>query len=603
MIAGRAKRQLAAIQGHGVRHDFTFADRVAASGITFQHHAVEDSNKTYKPVHYDHGNGLSLADVDNDGLIDIYFTTQLGTNELWRNLGNGRFQNITTEAGIGLPNQISVAASFADIDNDGDPDLFVTTVRHGNHLFENLGNGRFRDITKSAGVDYSGHSSAAVFFDYDNDGFLDLFLCNVGVYTTNSVGPGGFFRGLGDAFQGHLMPARRENSILYRNKGGKQFEDVSAKVGLVDGSWTGDAAFADLNGDGFLDLYVLNMQGDNHYYENQAGKAFIDKTAAYFPKTPWGAMGIKFFDFNQDGALDLFLTDMHSDMTDAQIQVTKTNRTPDFEQSKSEAWCTTRWTEAYLQGASNNIFGNAFFQNRGSGKFSEVSDQLGVESLWPWGVSVGDLNADGFEDILITAGMGYGFRYTVNSLLLNDAGRQFLGAECLLGVEPRDGGRTLKMAFTLDCSGADSSNRLCKGKSGPTPIFEVLSSRSSAFVDLDNDGDLDIVTNEMNDRPQLLFSDLAAKAKPHFLKIKLVGTKSNRDALGAVVKVRAGARTLTQLHDGKTGYFGHSSVPLYFGLGSAERAESVEVLWPSGKRQTIDASALQRDLITIKEQP
>ncbi|HMJ90632.1 MAG TPA: CRTAC1 family protein, partial [Candidatus Acidoferrum sp.] len=478
---------------------------------------------------------------------------------------------------------------------------FVTTVRHGNHLFENLGHGRFHEITTDAGVTYSGHSSSAVFFDFDNDGWLDLFVCNVGVYTTNSVGPGGFYRGLVDAFQGHLIPSRRENSILYHNKGGKQFEDVSAKMGLVDGSWTGDAAFADLNGDGFLDLYVLNMQGDNRYYENQAGKRFIDKTAAHFPKTPWGAMGIKFFDYDQDGAMDLLITDMHSDMTDAQIQVSKTTGTLDFERSKSEAWCTTRWTETYLQGSSNNIFGNALFQNRGKGQFAEVSNEAGVENLWPWGVSVGDLNADGYEDIFITAGMGFGFRYAVNSVLLNEAGKEFVNAEFLLGLEPRAQGRIKKVAFTLDCSGADQSNRLCQGQSGLVPVFEFLSSRSSAMVDLDNDGDLDIITNEMNDRPQVLLSSLAASAKVQFLKIKLAGTKSNRDGLGALVKVRAGGRTFTQLHDGKSGYFGHSSLPLYFGLGNAERAEAVEVVWPSGARQILDSPNVRNGMLVIEE--
>src|SRR5207248_8487889 len=118
-----------------------------------------------------------------------------------------------------------------------------------------------------------------------------------------------------DAFEGHLHPERTEFSILYRNLGGKRFKDVSKEMGLRDGSWSGDATFVDLNQDGFPDLYVLNMQGDNHYYENQSGKGFVERTAAFFPKTPWGAMGIKFFDFNQDGLMDLFVTDMHSDMT------------------------------------------------------------------------------------------------------------------------------------------------------------------------------------------------------------------------------------------------------------------------------------------------
>jgi hypothetical protein len=341
------------------------------------------TRQNYKPVHYDHGNGLAVADVDGDGLPDIYFTTQLGTNQLWRNVGGGRFADITLQAGVGLPDQISVAAAFGDLDNDGDSDLFVTTVRHGNHLFENLGGGRFRDVTQGAGLDYVGHSSGAVLFDFDNDGLLDLFLCNVGVYTTEQKGRGGYYVGLKDAFSGHLFPERVEFSVLYQNLGGGKFKDVSREMNLRDGGWSGDAACVDLNGDMFPDLYVLNMQGDDHYYENQRGKGFVEKTAAHFPKTPWGAMGIKFFDFNQDGQPDLFLTDMHSDMTDTATKTSQANFRSDFERQKSEAWCAAQWTDTYLQGASNNIFGNAFYLNQGTGQFLEVSDKVGAETFWP----------------------------------------------------------------------------------------------------------------------------------------------------------------------------------------------------------------------------
>src|SRR5439155_1071431 len=152
--------------------------------------------------------------------------TQLGTNRLYRNLGGGKFEDITEQAGVGLADQIVVSASFGDIDNDGLPDLFVTTVRHGNHLFKNVGRGRFQDISHSAGLDYSGHSSGAVFFDFDNDGLLDLFLCTVGKYTTDKIGRGGYYVGFTNAFAGHLFPERHENCILYRNLGGGKFKDV-----------------------------------------------------------------------------------------------------------------------------------------------------------------------------------------------------------------------------------------------------------------------------------------------------------------------------------------------------------------------------------------
>ncbi len=279
-------------------HDFQFSDRFAESGILFEHHPVDDATKNYKAAHYDHGTGLAVADVDGDGWLDIYFVNQLGGNQLWRNLGHGKFENITAAAGVGLEDKICVAASFADIDNDGLPDLFVTTVRMGNFLFKNLGQGKFKDITAGSGLELrpARHSSGAVFFDFDNDGLLDLFVANVGVYTTGEKGRGGFYLGRPDAFQGWRFPARSEQSVLYKNLGGGKFKDVSKDLGLEHRGWSGDATFCDLNEDGYPDLYVLSMSGEDRYYENDRGKRFVEKTAAYFPKTPWGSMGVKFFD-------------------------------------------------------------------------------------------------------------------------------------------------------------------------------------------------------------------------------------------------------------------------------------------------------------------
>jgi hypothetical protein len=314
-------------------------------------------------------------------------------------------------------------------------------------------------------------------------------------------------------------------------------------------------------------------------------------------------MGIKSFDYNQDGRMDLFITDMHSDMSQPQLSIAETNVRVDFEKQKSEAWCTMYWTDEYLQGASNNIFGNAFYLARGDKQFIEASDRIGAETFWPWGLSVGDLNADGYEDVFVTAGMGFGFRYAVNSVLLNQHGQRFLDSELLLGVEPRSDGRTDKVAFVLDCAGPDKEHPMCVGRSGKVVVREALSSRSSAIFDLDDDGDLDIVTNELNDRPQVLVSNLTERKRIHFAKVRLIGARSNRDGLGASVKVRAGGKTLTQFHDGKSGYLSQSSMPLYFGLGDAEKIESITVLWPSGKKQVVEKNIATNGTTTITEEP
>ena len=169
-----------------------------------------------------------MADVDGDGVLDIYFANQVGKNQLYRNLGGGRFEDVTDRAGVGLGDRACVGAAFADIDNDGDPDLFVTSVRQGNVLFRNDGHGTFTNITAQAGVaGTGGHSSGAVFFDYDGDGLLDLFVTSVGKYTNDERRPDGLWTSFGDAFAGHLHPERAELSMLSRNLGGGRFEAVS----------------------------------------------------------------------------------------------------------------------------------------------------------------------------------------------------------------------------------------------------------------------------------------------------------------------------------------------------------------------------------------
>lgn len=594
---GRQESQLAARSQ--VVHDFRFTDQRQASGITFENRVVDDAGKAYKLVHYDHGSGLCAADVDGDGLPDLYFATQLGTNELWKNQGNGRFVNATDQSGLGMPDAIAVGCSFADIDNDGDPDLFVTTVRHGNRLFENLGNGKFRDITQQAGVGYVGHSSGAVFFDYDGDGLLDLFVTNVGVYTSNERGPGGYYVGLSDAFMGHLRSDRAEASILYHNLGGNRFKDVTRKVGLVDKSWSGDATVFDINHDGFPDLYILDMQGGDHLWLNEGGKHFRDATEHYFPKVPWGSMGVKVFDFDGDGQLDIFVTSMHPDMW--------VNIPPGDWAAEGRKADSSKVAGGMIpEGKGRFIFGNELFANRGADRFEEISDSVGVETYWPWGPSVDDLNADGWDDIFIAAGMNFPYRYGINSLLLNEGGHRFLPSEFVVGVEPRPSGVTQQVWFTLDCGGADafspSFSPLCEACSKREAnamecrldaarhltMMGSLGTRAAVALDLDGDGDLDIVTNEFNGRPQVLVSDLAQRHRINFLKVRLRGASSNREGLGAqVTVVLPDGRRILKLLDGKTGYLSQSDLPLYFGLAKADHAGGIEVRWPSGKRQTV----------------
>jgi hypothetical protein len=590
-LPSRKQAQLATLNQFKVFHDFHFTDKLKESGITFVHHIVADAGRHYKPVHYDHGTGIAVADVDGDGLYDIYFVNQVGGNELWKNLGGGKFRNITREAGVALADRISVAAAFGDIDNSGHQSLFVTTIRGGNALFLNDGQGHFQDISKEAGVDRVSESTGAFFFDYDNDGLVDLLVCNVGKFTTDEKWPDGSYIAMPDAFFGHTHAERFEHPVLYKNLGHNKFKDVTVEMGLNPHGWCGDGSFADLNGDGFPDLFILNMQGPSHYFENQAGKKFVDKTSRYFPATPYGSMGIKFFDYDNDGQMDLLLTDMHSDMFE------------EFNPAEEKKKTAVRPSADFLQGAK--IFGNAFYHNLGGGNFEEISDRLNVENYWPWGPSVADMNADGWDDIFITAGMNFPFRYGINSLLLNNRGEKFLDAEFILGIEPRREGRTHTPWFDMDCGEKESlgplAQRVCQGQSGRITLLAPLASRSAVIFDLDNDGDLDIVTNDFNSEPQVLISDLAQRKPIHWLKILLNGTVSNRNGLGATVRVHAGGRVYTKYNDGKSGYLSQSVLPLYFGLGDSSKIERVEVVWPSGRKQALTSGLRPNETLAVTE--
>jgi len=253
------------------------------------------------------------------------------------------------------------------------------------------------------------------------------------------------------------------------------------------------------------------------------------------------------------------------------------------------------------EAANTLIFGNALFANRGGGKFDEISDSAGVETYWPWGPSVGDFNADGWPDIFVAAGMNFPFRYGINSLLLNDSGR-FQPREFVLGIEPRAHGKTDQTWFTLDCNSADRGNSLCTScehprsmvmqcrhvSGGGVEITGALGTRSAVALDLDGDGDLDIVTNEFNGPPQVLISDLAQRRDVRSLTVRLRGTRSNRQGLGAEVTVLlANGRRILTARDGKSGYLSQSDLPLYFGLGKADSVSAIQVRWPSGETQTV----------------
>jgi hypothetical protein len=337
------------------------------------------------------------------------------------------------------------------------------------------------------------------------------------------------------------------------------------------------------------------MQGHDEYYENVEGQRFVKKGREVFPRTPWGSMGIKAFDYDNDGHMDLFIADMHSDMSQ--------EVGPWDEKLKADM----QYPEDFLQSGGQSIFGNAFYHSVGEGAFEEISDLIGAENFWPWGLSSGDLNADGWQDVLLTSSMNYPFRYGVNTVLLNDRGHGFVDSEFVLGVEPRAEGRTAQPWFALDCNGKDIEHKHCEGQQGGLLVYGALGTRSSALFDVEGDGDIDIVTNEFNGVPQVLLSDLSQRPTGlnytglNYIEVVLVGSRSNRQGLGAVVVVQAGDGVYTQAQDGQSGYLSQSAYGLYFGLGEALVVDRLEVRWPSGQVQILDGPIQTNQRITIEE--
>ena len=561
-----------------------FQERAQQAGIAFRMNFLSrEQGERFRTNLYDHGAGLAVGDYDNDGREDIYFLNQHGANALYRNRGDGTFEDVTAKAGVGLGDRVSVGATFADYDNDGWADLFVTSTRGGNVLFHNRGDGTFENVTAKAGVSHVGHSQTPVFFDYEDDGYLDLYLTNTAHWTTDSFDfAGGNYEG--KASLGSLMTSPVEYNILYHNNGDGTFTDVTAKAGLRGRGWAGDVAVFDYNEDGFLDLFVPSMFGRGQLYRNNGNGTFTDVTAETLGPTPHGAIGSKVFDYDGDGRLDLFVVDMHSDMwmgldsrhTSLEV-VTQTQHRrflspagPTVNEA-APGFIDHQRQEFAMEGKNYGelLFGNALYRNLGQGKFTETALAAGLETFWPWGIATGDYDNDGNEDAFITSGMGYPFYYWPNQLMMNNGDGTFRDRAASLGVEPPTGG-----IYQEKNIGGQRAAR---------------SSRSAAVADFDGDGRLDIVTNNFNDHPYFFANRFP---RQNYVEFRLTGTKSNRDAIGAVVRLWVGNKVMVRQVSPAGGYLAQSSRTVHFGLGDRSGVDSVKIRWPRGLFQTLTTPAI-----------
>lgn len=560
-----------------------FRDVATEAGLDFKMaYLPAEQGEKFKVNLYDHGCGLVVADYDADGQDDIFFLNQLGSNGLFRNLNNCRFANTTAEhASLKLADRICVGGAFADFDNDGDQDVYITSTRGGNVLYENI-DGQFKDITEQAGVSCIAHSQTAAFFDCDNDGDLDLFVTNTARWTSEVYNEEfGYYEGPPNLWKFVNSPADFEPNVLFLNNGDRTFTDVTNAAGVRGRGWSGDVAVFDFDDDGDQDLFVTNMFGASQLYANDGQGRFTDVTRKTLKKTSYGAIGCKAFDYNNDGRLDLFVADMHSDMwmrddDEALIEPTKKyryrlGRRPEFD---------TQWLNQEQKLEIEYawvLFGNTLLRNEGQGRFAETSDAAGMETFWPWGVAVGDFDNDGDEDVFLPSGMGYPFFYHPSYLMMNQGDGTFVNAAERHGLEPPRGGRYLP-----DDIGGKKAAR---------------SSRCAATADFDGDGRLDLVVSNFNDGPYLYQNQFPRR---NFAAFRLIGTRSSRDAIGAVMTLHLDGRRMVRQVQASGGYLSQSTKTLHFGLGDARSIDRAEIRWPSGARQTIDAPPINQ-LTEIRE--
>ncbi|NUQ91489.1 MAG: VCBS repeat-containing protein [Gemmatimonadaceae bacterium] len=550
----------------------------AVTGVTFSNDLPEKAD--FNPLnylYYYNGGGVAAGDVNGDGLPDLYFTANLGKNRLYINKGHYRFEDVTDRAGVAGPPGWKTGVTMADVNGDGKLDIFVSAVSYRsmkgrNVLYVNNGDGTFTDRTAELGLEHSGYSTQAVFFDYDGDGDLDMFLLSHSTHTERSGS------------------ARAASDILYRNDG-SHFTDVTAAAGIheVDGFGLGVVA-SDLNGDGCPDLYVGNdFQEDDALWINNCDGTFTDRVRESMPHTSRFSMGVDAADFDGDGRIDLISLDMLTDRED----IFKTAAGADgyaLDARRAAA------------GFQSQVTHNALQLNRGAGLFSDVAFLAGVAATdWSWCPLFADLDNDGRKDLFITNGI---YRRPNDLDYIAFVGSP--GVQATLGDSITEANLALlkqmpsvplpNYAFRNDGGLAFSSVADAWGLAAPG------FSSGAAYVDLDNSGALDLVVNNVNAPASIHRNTARAANGNHYLTVTLAGAGANTEGIGAKVIVRQGGATQLLEQQPTRGFESSVDRRLHFGLGKATRVDSLTVIWPDRRWQTLtNVAADQRLTLSQKD--
>ena len=498
---------------------------------------------------------VSVADVNNDNWPDLYFTSSRfgAANALYLNQKDGTFRDVAAEAGVAQLNRpgegggVSMGAVWGDYDNDGYEDLFVYKWGYP-QLLHNLGNGTFADVTEQSGLRHWMNSNGAVWLDFDRDGLLDLYVT-------------GYFRSDIDFW--HLRTTRimqhswefatnGGKNLLFKNLGNGHFADVTDSMGVGSTRWTLAAAAADFNDDGWPDLYLANDYGPEELFLNRGGKRFELARAGLEDDSKSG-MAVAVGDVYNRGEHDVFVTNI---------------------------------SEKGFLFQGNNLRLNFLKQ---LGRFDEVASGVVADAGWAWGAQFGDLNNDGLLDLVVA-----------NGFISADSGRDYWYAMSkIAGAQGNifEDAKNWPPIGSASLSGYERSRVLLnRGQAGfvdvaqEAGVSDLLDGRAVAMADLFNRGLLDVVIANEKARA-LVYRNTANPA--HWVELKLVGTRSNRSAIGAEVTVEIGPGRQRQVVDGGSGFCSQNDRRPHFGLGD-QGLGKVTIRWPSGTQQVLNGLAIDQ---------
>jgi len=522
--------------------------------------------------------GITASDYDNDGLYDLFIPDGVAS-KLFRNLGNGQFEDVTAKVGLSGLDGVSVAL-FADFDNDGHKDLFVSRTFRPNQLFHNNGDNTFTDVTKKSGIAEDCCTTVASWADYDNDGYLDLY---VGRYLDPRLDiPTTFYARNGLKNQ------------LYHNNHDGTFTNVTEKAGVGEVGLCLGSVWGDYNDDGYPDLYVVNDFGRKTLYKNNGDGTFTDVTVKTGTLAYGAGMNASMGDYDNDGKLDIYVTNIRSD--EGWYAEWPTVARYMINSWRQGVWVTDMplYMQIFRQSGFDFIgvfkamaAGNNLYHNKGDGMFEDTTVKTHTNPMgWFWGASFADFDNDGWQDIYAADGWVYNDKDTEIELdfLNNVVSEQKMYKTGIL-FDPAHFGHTSWHGW--------EHNRYMRNRGDGT--FEevgraagndlLLNSRGVAVADFWNRGVMDIAVSASSDKHALLRNDVGEQR--HWLQVELEGTKSNRDAVGARITIKvSGKLQMRELTLGD-GYGSQNSLRQHFGLANATMVDEVSVKWPrSGIVQT-----------------